>query len=443
MNIHMKFLTYDQRNMLQPAVGRHGADGRFLAKHAKRINEAKRDVLAEWKSGQQGWLGCPDDKKLVEQVLKLAAKKKNFDTCLVLGIGGSDLGARAAYQALKHTAKSGMRLAFAGGNTDPDELQEVLAGLDWGKTLINIISKSGDTVEPMSAFLIARERLIKAVGPKKHAAHIVATTDSETGSLRKLAKKLGYDTLPVPDNIGGRFSVLTAVGLFPLACAGIDIKKMLKGAGQVRAAFTKGKAATDDATAFALHQYLADAERRQNIHVLMPYSARLREMGQWYRQIWAESLGKRVDLAGDVVHAGPTPIAALGATDQHSQLQLYVEGPNNKTVTFVKVAKFNSGLKVPDSANIIPGLKYLTGTKLQRIIQAELAGTAEALRANKRPNGTLSVPEVSAETVGALFMFFEIATAMAGRLYGVNPYDQPGVEQGKQAARELLGGRRI
>lgn len=435
----MNHLTYDYRNMLRPAVGLHGAEEGFLTKHAGRLAEAKREVVTEWKSGKQGWLGCPDDKILVERINKLAARKSAFDTCLVLGIGGSDLGARAAYQALKHTAEKGMKLVFAGGNTDPDELHETLADLDWEKTLINVISKSGDTVEPMSAFLIAREKLIKAVGQKKHAAHIVATTDKERGALRKLAKRFGYDTLPVPDNIGGRFSVLTAVGLFPLACAGIDIKAMLKGAAQARATFTKGKQATDDASIFALQQFLADTERRQNIHVLMPYSARLREMGQWYRQIWAESLGKKTDLAGDIVHAGPTPIAALGATDQHSQIQLYNEGPNNKTVTFIKVAKFDKGLKIPDSAKLLSGLKYLAGTKLQRIIQAELAGTAESLRVNKRPNGTLTVPETSPEAAGALFMFFEIATAMAGHLYRINPYDQPGVEEGKIIARRLLG----
>jgi glucose-6-phosphate isomerase len=171
----------------------------------------------------------------------------------------------------------------------------------------------------------------------------------------------------------------------------------------------------------------------------MPYSSRLRELGQWYRQIWAESLGKKTNLAGDTIHAGPTPIAALGATDQHSQIQLYNEGPNNKTVTFIKVAKFDSALKVPESAGLVPGLKFLSGTKLQKIIHAELAGTAESLRSNKRPNGTLTIPEVSPEAVGALFMFFEIATAMAGYLYGINPYDQPGVEEGKAIARRLLG----
>ncbi len=433
-------LRYDETNMLRDAVGLHGASPDDFGKWKTRLGEAKDALLDDFKRKKQGWLGCPDETKLAERTLKLAKRKqKDFDTCLVLGIGGSDLGARAAYQALKHTAKNGMKLVFAGGNTDPDELEEILSGLDWKRTLINIISKSGDTVEPMSAFLVARNRLMKAVGKAEHAKHIVATTDAKVGSLRGMAKAEGYDTLAVPNNIGGRFSVLTPVGLFPLACAGIDILKILSGAKQVRDAFVKSKPEKDQATRFALLHVLADTERRQNIHVLMPYSARLEQFGRWYRQIWAESLGKRVNLEGDVVNNGPTPIAALGATDQHSQIQLYTEGPNNKVITFIEVQEFIHDLKVPADAREIPSLKYLSGKHFSKIINAELHGTAEALRSAKRPNGTLVIQDVSAKTVGGLFMFFEIATGMAGRLYGINAYDQPGVEQGKVAARKILG----
>lgn len=432
-------INYDAGNMLREAVGLHGASNNEIEKEGPKLEAAKQDLLEDFKKKKQGWLGCPDEVKLTEKTIKLAERKsKFFDTCLVLGIGGSDLGARAAYQALAHTAKHGMKLVFAGGNTDPDELEEILAGLDWSKTLINIISKSGETIEPMSAFLVARENLVKIVGRKEAAKHIVATTDSKEGSLRKLAEKEGYDTLPIPKNIGGRFSVLTPVGLFPLACAGIDIRMILSGAGQVKSGFLKNKATKDSACLFALLHVLGDSERRQNIHVLMPYSSRLHEFGLWYRQIWAESLGKKYGLDGDVVHVGPTPIAALGATDQHSQVQLYMEGPNNKLVTFIEVAKFDSKLKVPQDAKTIGDLKFLAGLDFGRIIRAELKGTADALTANKRPNGRLVIADISPKTIGALFMFFEIATGMAGRLYGINAYDQPGVEEGKAATRAYL-----
>ncbi|MBI5654690.1 glucose-6-phosphate isomerase [Candidatus Uhrbacteria bacterium] len=434
-----KPIRYDHKNMLREAVGLHGASKNELTREATRLETAKHGLLEDFRKKKQGWLGCPDETKMAEKTIKLAERKsKLFDTCLVLGIGGSDLGARAAHQALAHTAKHGMKLVFAGGNTDPDELETVLAGLDWSKTLINIISKSGETIEPMSAFLVARERLVKTVGRKDAARHIVATTDAKEGSLRKLAEKEGYDVLPIPKNIGGRFSVLTPVGLFPLACAGIDIKKILSGADSVKNDFVKNKATKDPACLFALFHVLGDTERRQNIHVLMPYSSRLQEFGRWFRQIWAESLGKKYNSDGDVVHVGPTPIAALGATDQHSQIQLYMEGPNNKLVTFIEVTRFDSRLKVPHNAKTIGDLKFLAGLEFGRIIRAELKGTADALTANKRPNGRIVVADISPKTIGALFMFFEIATGIAGRLYSINAYDQPGVEEGKVATRSYL-----
>lgn len=434
MTMPKPLIRYDASNMQEKAVGRYGATSQQLRSKQRDMKRAKQALLADWKKGTQGWLGCPDDAKLVKQIEMLVKAKKRFTTCLVIGIGGSDLGARAAYAALKHTAK-GMKLEFAGGNTDPDELAEVLARLDLKTTLVNIISKSGDTIEPMSAFFVVRDQLKKKFGAKA-GEHIVATTDAETGSLRALSEKEGYSTLPVPKNIGGRFSVLTAVGLFPLACAGIDIKKVLLGAKQMRDEFRTHM--DDPASRFALHQYLADTERRQHIHVLMPYSARLEQLGRWYRQIWAESLGKRIDREGDIVNTGPTPIAALGATDQHSQMQLYVEGPNNKTITFIEVEKFDSALKVPAGAKDISPLAYLSGIDLQRIIHAERFGTAEALRRTRRPNGTLSISRVNLESLGALFMFFEIATGIAGELYDINAYDQHGVEAGKQVAAQLL-----
>jgi len=432
-------VRYDSSNMFRQAVGLHGASAEEIKAYAPRLAEAKQNLLREWKRKEQGWLGCPDDRRAVDAVIRLAKRKQAFKTCLVLGIGGSDLGARAAFQALKHKAR-GMQLVFAGANTDPDELKEILSGLDLKTTLVNIISKSGDTVEPMSAFLIVRDELKKAVG-KKFAVHIVATTDAKGGSLRALAKKEGYATLPVPANIGGRFSVLTFVGLFPLACAGIDVKSLLSGAKAIRSQFQTQTPEKNQICLFSLLHVLADRERRQNIHVLMPYGARLQEFGKWYRQIWAESLGKKTDLAGDHVNVGPTPIAALGATDQHSQIQLYNEGPNNKVLTFIEISKFASRLSIPASAKQFKSLSYLTGISLQKIIHAERAATAEALRQNRRPNGTLFIPQTDARSLGALFMFFEIATALAGRLYGINPYDQSGVEQGKAEMRRLLGGR--
>ncbi len=431
-----ELLRYDSTNMLLSSVGRKGTNPRHLQQRTRDLEHARKKVNIEWKKNVQGWLGCPDDLQLVRHIQGLAQEKqKKYTTCLVIGIGGSDLGARAGYAALG-TQKNKMRLEFAGGNTDPDELTHLLSRLDLKRTIVNIISKSGGTIEPMSAFFVVRDLLKHSFG-QKMADHIVATTDEHQGALRDLAQKEGYKTLPIPRNIGGRFSVLTAVGLFPFACAGIDIKKMLDGAKTIRTSFVKNK--KDDASDFALLQFLADTEHGQHIHILMPYSGRLKQFSRWYRQIWAESLGKRLNKDGDLVYSGPTPIAALGATDQHSQLQLYVEGPNDKTITFIEVERFDTKLRVPHGAQEIPSLAYLAGVSFEKIIHSERKGTAESLRRAYRPNGTISIPKISAETLGALFMFFEISVSVAGELYGINAYDQPGVEEGKHVTAELLG----
>lgn len=404
-------LTYDPTNMFVGDVK--------LPRMANERAAAKKRVRHLSETGAQGWLTLPLDKKMIARVKKLAKEKRGFTTCLVIGIGGSDLGARAAYSALCPFG-NGMELVFAGANTDPDELMSIVSCLDLNKTLINVISKSGDTIEPMATFCIVRELLIKHVGKKTYAKHIVATTGS-SGSLHDLAEREGYAMLPVPENVGGRFSVLSDVGLFPLACAGIPIERILRGASQDL---------WEPAERFAELQYVSDVKRHQPIHVLMPYASRLKEFAFWYRQLWAESLGKE--------GKGPTPVAAIGATDQHSQIQLYNEGPNDKTVTFIKVEKFATSLRIPAAAKEIEPLSFLAGTSLQDVIHAELEGTASALANHQRPNATITIPAVTPETIGALFMFFEIATAVAGELYRVNTYNQPGVEEGKKATRALL-----
>lgn len=401
-----KYLSYDGKNMLLASE---------LKSLRSRLSAAKQAVEEDASSGRQGWMALPDDTEMIRRVKSAAKQAAKFENCLVLGIGGSDLGARAIYKALGKS-KAGMKLNFAGGNTDPDELYNALAQLDLKKTLVNIISKSGDTIEPMSAFEIVKQLFKKKVG-KNYNQHILATTDQSSGSLRAMVDSEKFGSLPIPKNVGGRFSVLTDVGLFPLACAGISITDILNGAASERS--------HEEAEVFAGLQYLA-YQKNQKIQILMPYSESLREFGFWFRQLWAESLGKKFNREGRVINTGPTPVAALGATDQHSQIQLYNEGPNDKTITFIEVDKFHHDMVRPD------------GLALSKIIHAEREATAKALKDNQRPNGTIHIPEVSATTIGALVMFFEIATAISGELYDVNAYDQPGVEAGKKNLKKLL-----
>ncbi len=430
-------LRYEATNMFAANVA-HGITTNDFSSLAKKLTHARTQLLDDLNKQRQTWLACPDDKRLVKQVIELRDKKNRFKTCLVIGIGGSDLGARAAWQALKPLLH-GMQLEFLGGNTDPDEIANKLARLDLKTTLINLISKSGDTLEPMSTFLIVREALIKLVGRARHADHIVATTDETDGALHALALKEGYATLPIPKTIGGRFSVLTAVGLFPLACAGVDLKLLLTGARWMRDKFVSQPITTNAPSVFAGLHYLGYTRRGLSIHVLMPYAENLKEFGHWYRQLWAESLGKKLNRDGDRVFVGPTPIAALGATDQHSQLQLYTEGPVDKIVTFIEVQRFRSKLCVPASTRSFSPLAYLAKVRLETILHAERQATAEALRLTGRPNGTLLIPNVNPMTLGALFMFFEIAVAIVGELYNIDAYNQPGVESSKHAMYSSLG----
>lgn len=424
----MPLLSLDDRNFRSVLSARK--------KLASRLERAKAAVIMQAEDGEQGWFFLPDDREMVKRVYAVVGAFSHCTDLLVIGIGGSDLGARALSKALVNEKTEGMKLHFAGANTDPDELAAILSRLDLKKTAVNIISKSGDTVEPMTTFLIVREALRKAVG-SRYASQIVATTDPRSGSLRALAEKEGYVTLPVAGNVGGRFSVLTDVGLFPLAAAGIDVRSILKGAKSQRDAFVAEKASNNGASLFAASQYLYAGEGKR-IQVLMPYSEQLREVGFWYRQLWAESLGKKMNRKGETVHTGPTPVAALGATDQHSQIQLYTEGPNDKTITFIEVDSFMNDARVPSQAKEVDSLAYLAGVPLSKIIHAEREATATALIVSDRPNATIHLSRISPESMGALVMFFELATGISGELYDINAYDQPGVEAGKKAMKKIL-----
>ncbi len=405
----------------------------------RKLGAVRQELLRLKAAGEIGFFSIPDAGRELRRVETLAAAvRKEFKTLIVIGIGGSDLGARAIIRALKPSGR-GMDVRFIGANTDPEEIAALLGSVDLRRAALNIISKSGDTIEPMSAFLLLRDRLIKRVGQRRHARHVIATTDAEKGTLRRIAETEGYRTLPVPADIGGRFSALTTVGLFPAACAGVPVKGLLAGAGEVLKEFVAEPASGSGPLIFAGLHYEAYVRGFQHVTVLMPYAEALRDLGAWFRQLWAESLGKKHDRHGKVVYHGLTPIAALGATDQHSQIQLYNEGPFDKLVTFIEVGKFRGDLRVPNPYPDIEGTAYMAGLPFSRIIHAEREATALALARNGRPNGTLTVPDISPRTVGALMFFFQIATAAMGELLDINAYDQPGVEEGKKNMYAILG----
>jgi glucose-6-phosphate isomerase len=310
----------------------------------------------------------------------------------------------------------------------------LLGRLRLDRSLFVVTSKSGGTAETMSQFLIVHDRLVTA--KLDVTGHFVFVTDPSQGALRPLADQLKVPALEIPPNIGGRFSVLTPVGTLPAALIGIDVNSLLGGAAEMAKRCEASDLASNPAGVYAALQWLADTQLKKSIAVFMPYSDPLRDFAAWFVQLWAESLGKK---RNDGTSVGSTPLAALGATDQHAQVQLFMEGPADKTVTFVAVKERAADVKIPAGFPDSKELGYLTGHSLAELIDIEQRATAGALAKRARPNMTIHLDRVDAAHVGQLMMFLEIATAYAGQLYGIDAFNQPGVELGKQFAYALLG----
>ncbi len=365
----------------------------------------------------------------------------SLDDVVVLGIGGSALGAVALRTALLARDWNAMGTEARGGrprlhvldNVDPRSVRALLDGVHMPRTRFLVVSKSGSTAETMSQYLAVRAALRAASLPARD--HLAFVTDPERGVLREVAAADGIPTFDVPPNVGGRFSVLTPVGTLPAALLGLDVDALIAGAAAMRDRCAAGTLRTNPALAFAALQWNAHASAGQLMHVLMPYSDALRDVAPWFVQLWAESLGKS-NAQGS--HVGPTPIAAVGATDQHAQVQLFMDGPADKTVTFIDVEEHPEELVIPgDGAP--KHLEYLGGHGFGELLRTEARATAGALARAGRPTMTLRVARADAWHLGGLFMFFELATIYAGQLYGVDPLDQPGVELGKRLTYYQFG----
>jgi glucose-6-phosphate isomerase len=364
-----------------------------------------------------------------------------FENLLVLGIGGSSLGGRALVAALANPfhnllpreRRGGMRIFFP-DNSDPATFEALLSTLDLAETCFATVTKSGGTAETMSQHLALRERCVARFGEQGYRDRCVLVTDPAKGALRAIADAERLRWLPVPASVGGRFSALTPVGLLPAAAAGADVDALLDGAAALEARCRSADFARNPALLYAATLHLMDRRRGRHIHVLMPYVDALRDTGDWFVQLWAESLGKRADV-------GPTPFRAVGATDQHSSMQLMMEGPNDKVVTLVRCAQPRADLaiSVPPGYRAHAEIAYLDGHTMGALIEAERRSTDAALRKAGRPTVSIELPRVDARGMGELLMLLELATAYAGGLYGVNAFDQPGVEAGKRYTQGLLG----
>lgn len=441
-------LTIDYRNAMASAVGRdHGVTDAMLAEIAPHIAETHLRLLAEHEAGGQRWMDLPSDTALAAEINAFADEAKpKYQDFILIGIGGSSLGAIATIQALTHPFRNLLSPESRGGprffvldNPDPEKVAATLGTVDLTKTLVNVVTKSGQTAETMANFLVVKQELEAAVGRDQARTQIVATTDPTEGLLRKLADEEGYRTFPVPPGVDGRMTVLSAVGMLPAAMCGCDIDGLLAGARAMRSRCLRADVRHNPAYLLAAISILADTRLDKSILVTMPYADALFGIADWFRQLWAESLGKRLSLDGSEVFRGQTPIKALGAIDQHSQTQLYTEGPNDKLHNLITVGQYRATVTIDEVPASTPELDYLQGAELGQLLQREAWATGWALTQAKRPNLTIAAPAIDAAIVGEFFFMYELQTVMAGDLLEVNPFGQPGVEAGKNATYALMG----
>jgi len=435
----------DFNNLMADRIGHLGLSYSEIEGAGKAVSQAAEWFYTRRSKGKMDFFDLPAKAECLKQSLAMARiLKGKFDDLVVLGIGGSALGTTAVHAALNpweynydRRARRGRPRLWVLDNVDPEKLRGALSLLVPGKTLVNVISKSGATAETSAQFLWMRAWLQRSL-KKRWAKNVVVTTDPAEGLLRQFVREEGLASLEVPPGVGGRFSVLSPVGLFPLAMAGVDVASLVAGASHMRKRTLDENPWRNPARLYGLLQYLL-YRKGYRINVMMPYSDALYPLADWFRQLWAESLGKRTDNKGQTVETGPTPVKALGATDQHSQLQLYIEGPRDKSITFLKVEKYRRQAAIPKAYPRHKDLAYLGGRSFGELLNAEARATAMSLAKNGRPNCALILPEISPHMVGQLIFLLETATAFAGGLFNVNPMDQPGVEEGKRYAYGLMG----
>jgi glucose-6-phosphate isomerase len=410
------------KNVTAEVLGtEHGITQQQFDELAEKTSPAITECNQQRKNGVIPYRDLPYNKDYPSSVKAVADEiKGSCENFVVLGIGGSALGNIALQTALNPymynmdgNQRKGPRL-FVFDNVDPMQFGSFL---DW----------IGD-----------KQLLLEKMGEDGFRKQVVATTDANAGTMRKIADDAKLRTLVVPDGVGGRFSVLSPVGLLSAAVCGIDIDALLAGAAQMDALCSKEDFFANPAAinaAINWHYY----NRGKPISVMMPYSYALKDLSDWYRQLWAESLGKTNDLQGNQVFVGPTPVKALGTTDQHSQVQLYREGPNDKLFTFLQVKNLSQEVVIGKEPASAPELSYLSGQKMSRLLNSEKLATEYALLHDKRPCLTVLFDEISASTIGQFIYLFEVTTSIAGLLFDINAYDQPAVELGKEATFALMG----
>lgn len=427
----------DVNGMMATAIGPNGVGDEEVDGLAMRATEIAGAVQARRAAGELAFADLPSQTEPLARIKTLAAAvREECQTLVVLGIGGSALGTKTLVDALDTT-----RRVIVADNVDPWSVGNLLDQLDLRQTTFNVISKSGETAETMAQFLIVRDLLLRKLDAVDSTKRVVITTDAESGALRQVVHDEGFRDVVIPAGVGGRFSVLSAAGVFPAAVAGLRVDDLLAGAAWMDARCQDTQLWRNPALLLATLLYLADTRHRQNVVVMMPYSDRLRALSAWFAQLWAESLGKAETLDGAAAHVGQTPVTAVGATDQHSLLQLFTEGPADKVIVMLRVEDHGRELAIPSAYADLESLAYLGGTGLGQLLNLEQRATELALVQQERPAVTITVPQINAFTLGQLFYLFELAVVVAAGYYRVDPFDQPGVEESKRLTYGQIGRR--
>ncbi len=408
-----------------------------LLSYKEKVAKLNRDISEKTGLGNDflGWVDLPlnYDRQEFENIRKFAAEvRSEYDVLVVCGIGGSYLGARAAIDALRGLKSNDtLEILFMGQTFSSEYTHEVLAYLEEKRFAVNVISKSGTTTETSIAFRLLRNLLEKKLGKKGARKAIFATTDRSKGALKSLSDIEGYRTFVLPSDVGGRFSVLTAVGLFPIACAGIDIQALINGAQEAHKMYANPDLLGNECYKYAVaRDHLYRREKKVELYVV--YEPKLLQLGEWLKQLFGESEGKN--------HLGLFPASVSFSTDLHSLGQFIQDGSPILFETILSVLKPLHDVTIPSDQNDLDGLNYLAGKTLSYVNEKAFLGTLDAhVNTGKVNNVVISIPEITPHTLGHLFYFFERACAMSAYLLGVNPFDQPGVEIYKSNMFRLLG----
>lgn len=404
-----------------------------ITKYQSKIDELHQMIHDKTGLGNDflGWVTLPNDIKVeVEQIKKVAKKiQKQSEVLVVIGIGGSYLGAQAALDYLNNYQNPAIEVIFAGHHMSSTYLSKLVSYLEHKEFSINVISKSGTTTEPAIAFRILKEAIERKYG-NNAKDRIFVTTDAKRGALFQLSTKEGYEKFVIPDDIGGRFSVLTAVGLLPLAAAGYNIDEIISGASHALIRYHQSDLDVNEAYRYALNRFLL-YKAGYKVEAIAFYEYELQYLGEWWKQLFGESEGKD--------GKGLFPASANFTTDLHSLGQYFQDGPRFLIETVLSVEKVKNEIKIPYFEEDNDGLNYLAGAKLSYVNQQAMIGTNQAHYAGGVPIIEIEVPELSPYSFGYLVYFFEKACAMSAYLLEVNPFDQPGVEKYKANMFKLLG----